>query len=107
MMGENKKKDVMDDLLSGKDEGEQFPEMEELNCLIYRSADDEIELEVPGPENGKSWKLSRDNVTIQVWESKAKIRIKVSRETRGNISIDRIANIAMDAIVEELKKEES
>ncbi len=107
MMGENKKKDVMDNLLSGKDEGEKFPEMEELNCLIYRSADDDAEAQIPEPDIDKSWELSRDNVTIQVWESKAKIRIKVSRETKGNISIDRIANIAMDAIVEELKKEES
>ena len=107
MMGEKKKKDVMDHLLSGKDEGEEFPEMEELNCLIYRSSDDEAEAGLPEPEIDKSWELSRDNVTIQVWESKAKIRIKVSRETRGSISIDRIANIAMDAIVEELKKEES
>jgi hypothetical protein len=106
-MGDDKKKDVMEDLLSGKDDGEKFPEMDELNCLIYRTADDDVEAGLPEPEIDKSWELSRDNVTIQVWESKAKIRIKVSREARGTISIDRIANIAMDAIVEELKKEES
>lgn len=99
-MGNDKKKDVMDNLLSGKDDGEKFPEMDELNCLIYRSADDDVEAGLPEPEIDKSWELSRDSVTIQVWESKAKIRIKVSREARGTISIDRIANIAMDAIVE-------
>lgn len=104
-MVENIKKDVMDNILSGQDD-EKFPEIEELNCLIYRSAGDEMEKELSGDESDIPREMSRDNVSIQIWASKAKIRIRVSRKNRGTISIDRIANIAMDAIVEELKKEE-
>jgi len=103
----DEKKDIMDNLLSGKDDGETLPGMDELNCLIYRTDGDQMEMDTSGDGAAKFWEQSRDNVTIRVWESKAKIRIKVSRETKGSISIDRIANIAMNAIVEELKKEES
>lgn len=103
----DQKKDIMDKLLSGKDDGEKILGMEELNCLIYRTDGDKMEADTSEPGVGKFWEESRDNVTIRVWESKAKIRIKVSRETKGSISIDRIANIAMNAIVEELKKEAS
>lgn len=53
----------------------------------------------------KSWKISKDNVAVEIWEGKAKINVKVSPGTGPNISMKRIASIVVDAILEELKKE--
>ena len=105
MIGKKKSEDVMDSLLSTKDGDEDHPAQDELNCLIYRASDDlpvdteEAESEAP------SWKVSQDNVSVQVWESKANIRITVASEARKSISMNRIAEIAVQAIMEELKKD--
>ncbi len=103
-MTKKKKKDIMDSILSGDDE-HFSTHAEELDCLIYkngRGSEDTI----PALENGKVWEASKENVTVQVWESKAKIKLKVSTGKKGNISMKRIASIAVDAILEELKKED-
>ncbi len=95
---------VMDSLLSTSDDGDH-PTLEELNCLIYRRPEDvPASGEEADPEQ-PSWKASQDNITVQIWESKANIRIKVSGESRKHISMNKIAEIAVQAIVDELKKE--
>lgn len=77
----------------------------ELDCLIYRSFKDDGEQ--PSEENGANfWEASKENISVQVWEEKAKIRVKVTPKIKGNISMKRIASIAVDAILKELKKEE-
>jgi len=103
-MAKKKKKDIIENILSGK-EDKHIPEMEELDCLIYQNASDLTDEEAFVNGTGKSWKKSNGNVSIQVWESKAKIRVRVSPETKRHISLSRIATIAMNAILEELKKE--
>ncbi len=100
----DKADDVMDSLLSTSDDGDH-PALEELNCLIYRRPED---LPTGGEEldpDHPSWKTSHDNISVQIWESKANIRIKVSGESRKHISMNRIAEIAVQAIMDELKKE--
>jgi len=101
-MGDKKKKDVIDDLLSGKVEPSGTPGVEELDCLIYRSLSDISEDDLAA----KTWEETRDNVTIQVWEKQAKIRVKMPPDTRAAVSMKRIADIALKAILKELKKEE-
>jgi hypothetical protein len=96
-----KKNDIMFNILVGH--GEEFSaRVKELDCLIYKtdpSAKDDL------PEEG-AWHASKDNVSVQVWEGKAKIKVKVSPGKKGNISMKRIADIAVNAILEELKKED-
>jgi len=97
----NKKKNIMENILVGQ--GDEFDSREkELNCLIYKNGHDSREED---PE-GKIWQASKDNVSVQVWESKAKIKVKVSSLNKKTISMKRIADVAVNAILEELTKED-
>ena len=94
----------MDNILVGH--GDEFASrVEELNCLIYKNGHESME-EVPEDLEGRLWQASKDNVSVQVWESKAKIRVKVSSLNKKTISMKRIADVAVNAILEELKKED-
>jgi hypothetical protein len=93
----------MDSIL-GHDDQEFSGRTRELDCLIYRSDGRQKKKKILGPAE-KSWKISKDNVAVEIWESKAKINVKVSPGTGPNISMKRIASIVVDAILEELKKE--
>ncbi len=94
----------MDNVLVGH--GDEFASrVEELNCLIYKNGHGF------GDENAedgadKSWQSSKENVSVQIWESKAKIKVKVSSLNKKTISMKRIADVAVDAILQELKKED-
>jgi hypothetical protein len=99
----NRKKDIMDQILTGSD-GTFSRRTRELDCLIYRSDDGEIAESSPPPTG--SWKVSKGNISVEIWEGKAKIKVKFSQGIRSDISMERIASIAVDAISRELKKEE-
>lgn len=101
----NQKKDIMGRILAGNDEGLEG-RTRALDCLIYRSESGDPE-DTPffGPSED-SWKVSKDNVSVEVWESKAKIRMRVSLGKNRQVSMKRIASIAVDAILKELKKED-
>ncbi|OGR15432.1 MAG: hypothetical protein A2097_02195 [Desulfobacula sp. GWF2_41_7] len=97
----NKKKDIMDNILVGH--GDEFASrVEELNCLIYKSGHESMDED----REGRVWQASKDNVSVQVWESKAKIKVNVSSLNKKTISMKRIADVAVNAILEELKKED-
>lgn len=96
-------KDIMDNILTGKD-----PDPEdlarELDCIIYKNGADSEALDFP-EKRDNFWEATKGNVSVQVWEEKAKIRVRVSPFKKGHASMKRIASIAVDAILEELKKE--
>lgn len=80
-------------------------ELDQLNCLIYRTTED-LKDEVERESASKNiWSAANEKVSVHVWESRAKIRIKVSRVARTSMSMDRIAQIAVKAITDELKQE--
>jgi hypothetical protein len=99
----HKKLDIMDDILEGHGSDFAAP-VEELNCLIYKN-DSVTKDEIPENHGEKTWQASKDNVSVQVWDGKAKIKVKVS-QGKKTISMKQIAKIAVNAIVEELKKED-
>jgi len=101
----SKKKDVIDSIL-GADQKEFECETRELDCLIYRGEDKDKDAQPGDPESPASWKVSRENASVEIWEGKAKIKIKVtSGENTKKVPIQRLAIIAVDAIMAELKKE--
>ncbi len=102
-MNQKSSKGIFNTILSGEDE-ETTPEMEALHCLIYRNPED-LPSDVSETDAEKSVTIKKKNVSVQVWESKARIRVKVPSGTKKRISMDRIATIAMEAILKELKKE--
>jgi len=94
----------MDNILVGH--GDEFASrVEELNCLIYKNGHESME-KAPEDLESRLWQASKDNISVQVWESKAKIRVKVSSLNKKTISMKRIADVAVNAILEELKKED-
>ena len=95
---------VMDSLLSTSDDGDH-PALEELNCLIYRRPEDVPAGGDDADPDQPSWKATQDNISVQIWESKANIRIELIGASRKNISMNKIAEIAVQAIMDELKKE--
>mgnify|MGYP001550533404 CR=1 FL=1 len=102
------KKDIMGEIL-GADDAEFAGKTRELDCLIYRSGNgDSVDPspDMDGSPSEKSWKISKDNVSVEVWEGKAKIRLKVGTGKYKTISMKRIASIAVNAILEELKRED-
>jgi hypothetical protein len=103
-IGMVKKKNVMDSLL-GTDDKAFDGSAKELDCLIYRSSTDEAEHRLSEPVSDPSWTSSSENVSVEIWEGKAKIRIKVSGDDTSHVSMRKLANIAVDAIMAELQKE--
>ena len=94
----------MDNILVGH--GDEFASrVEELNCLIYKN-DHESGDENPEDLDDRIWQASKENVSVQVWESKAKIKVNVSSLNKKTISMKRIADVAVEAILQELKKED-
>ena len=99
----HKKKDIIDYILA--DHGEEFSaRVKDLDCLIYRN-DFNRKDEIIEDQDGKVWQILKENVFIQVWEGKVKIRVKVSPGEKENVSMKKIADIAANAILEEFKKE--
>ncbi|NOX33475.1 MAG: hypothetical protein GXP56_07025 [Deltaproteobacteria bacterium] len=93
---------MMDNILDGQGD-DLAARVEELDCLIYKN-DPNLKDEMP--DDHKIWQSSKENVSVQVWEGRAKIKVKVSPGKKENISMKRIASIAVNAILEELEKED-
>ena len=100
-----KKKDVMDSILDADDK-EFEGKTRELDCLIYRTSDSKSSTTVVEPTSPASWKASKGNVSVEIWEGKAKIKIKVGSGSSNQVSMKRLASIAVDAIMAELEKED-
>jgi len=101
-----KKQDIMGNILSGNDE-EFTGKIRELDFLIYRNEDPEALPKKPSVPKMPDFKVSKKNVSVEVWDGKAKIKVKVAKGGRSNISMKKLVGIAVDAIIEELKKEGS
>jgi hypothetical protein len=99
-----KAQDVMDNLLSCE-AVESFPAAEKLDYLIYRDPD-KLSTEPPGENQcDQIWTASQDKVTVQIWESRANIRVRVSQKTHPDLCMKGIADIAVQAIIEELRRD--
>lgn len=99
-----KKKNVMDSLLGSDDKAFEGA-AKELDCLIYRSSTDEAIPKLTEPISNPSWTESKGNVSMEIWEGRAKIRIKVGGDDTTHISMRKLASIAVEAIMAELQKE--
>ena len=103
------KKDIMDSIL-GADDQEFAGKTRELDCLIYRKdteADTDAEQGGDRSLSPSSWKVSKGPVTVETWDGKAKINIKVASGLARHMSMKRIASIVVDAIMAEIEKERS
>ena len=99
------KKDIMSSILEGRHAEEEENRIGTLDGLVYKS-NGAADGHPTKMNQGDGWQAEKDNVSVQVWEDKAKIKVKVSQGKTKKISMKRIASIAVDAILEELKKED-
>ncbi len=106
------KEDIMSNILVGEENEADFrstARIRELDCLIYKNDShikDKSLDNSPDDQSSEIWQASKENVSVKVWDGKAKIKVKVSSGQKKNITMKRIAKIAVDAILEELKKED-
>ncbi|MBW2653482.1 MAG: hypothetical protein JRC91_00730 [Deltaproteobacteria bacterium] len=99
-----KKKDIIDNILT--DLGEEFAaRVEDLDRLVYRNGLN-LEDEIIEDRDDKIWRILKEDASVKVWEGGGKVRVKVSSRGRKNISMKKIVDIAVNAILAELKKEE-
>lgn len=98
--------DVMGSLLSDECD-DDIAEVDQLNCLIYSAVDDPLAAEPKSSDSDPAWKTENDHLSVQVWETNGRIRIKVSPKPKTQISIKRLAEVALNAIMEDLKKDSS
>ncbi|OMH25578.1 hypothetical protein [Motiliproteus sp. MSK22-1] len=98
--------DVMSSLLSDTSDDE-IPEVEQLNCLIFSDLNDPFDADMESSEADSAWKTENDKLTIQVWETSGRVRIKVSPKPKTRISVKHLGEIALNAIMKELEKDSS
>jgi len=65
-----------------------------------------LEDEIIEDRDDKIWRILKEDASVKVWEGGGKVRVKVSSRGRKNISMKKIVDIAVNAILAELKKEE-
>ena len=109
---------IMEDLLNAV-EDEEMPSVADLDNLIYLNQDEKPELSGSGEADNDPlvqlhlaeftpdprYQTNLDDVRVDVTNARARIRIKVDGKQKLGISMDRIADIAVDAILAELRKE--
>ena len=97
--------DIMEALLNAA-EDEAMPSVDDLDSLIYRDQTEEHVvnpgLDLPGAIHVPKGLEDAENVEVMISESRGNIRIRVNGDARDSISMDRIAYIALGAIMNEL-----
>jgi hypothetical protein len=116
MAEDKKKKGVMDDILGSKEQ-DDTPGMEALDSLIYRRGKAEkkpVSLGKRGPArparkslhpplNKKVTHYLSEKVSVELGEAKAMIKVMVPPEIKSQLSMSRIVDYALKAILKELE----
>ena len=106
-------RDVLEKILNDP-ETETQPEQAELIRLIYRRGSKEVEIKraqspgsIQGSRNPASNRKKKatyylsEKVLVELCEAKARIRVQVPSELRAKVSMSRIVDYAVGAILEE------
>ncbi|WP_432473404.1 hypothetical protein [Amphritea sp. HPY] len=102
-MPEQEQIDIMG-LLLNDDVNDDIEELELLNNLIFSDAEN-IDKREAGKHQGELvWQEDSDKFAISIWKLKGKISLKVTSKSKTEVSIPRLAKVALNAIMEDLKK---
>ena len=106
------KKNILDDLFNKDIENKPAHGFEELSVLVYRGSQKGIE-QSPEPEDKnvtpQKTKISysaSDRVSIELKDTAAKIKVMLPPKMKKKISMEKIVDYAVKAILEELKNSE-
>lgn len=106
---------ILDDLLDNQQEDESASELEGLNEFVFRGERSSgktalVEHQKKDPHKNKIKKAPKkkttfmisENISVQLNEAKAKIKIMVPEPLRSKVSMSKIVNYAVKAILDEL-----
>jgi len=102
-MPENEKLDIMGLLLS-EEVSDDIDELQQLNNIIFCDTEN-TSLNGSRKDQGELiWKTDSDQFEIHAWKLKGKISLKFITKSNTNVSVERLAKVALKAILEDLKK---
>lgn len=102
-MPEQKNRDIMDSLLS-ENVDDSIDELQQLNNIIFCDAEDTPVNEAPKGQGELIWETENEQFAIHAWKLKGKISLKFITKSKTNVSVERLAKIALNAILDDLKK---
>ncbi len=104
-MPDNNQLDIMGMLLS-EEVSDDIEELQQLNNLIFcDTATTPLNEDESRKDQGELiWKTESDQFAIQAWKLKGKISLKFITKSKTNVSVERLAKIALKAILDDLKK---
>ncbi len=96
-------KDIMG-LLLNDDVSDDIEELEQLNNLIFCNSENAPVSEAEASQGELIWCEENDKFAIHVWKIDEKINLKFISKSKRDVSVQRLAKIALNAIMEDLKK---
>ncbi|BBB27086.1 hypothetical protein [Amphritea japonica] len=104
-MPDNDNLDIMGLLLS-EDVSDDIDELEQLNDLIFCDKEnlpmDNADTET---DQGKLiWQTENDKFAVHVWKINGKVSLKFITKSHSEYSVERLAKVALKAILEDLEK---
>ena len=102
-MSKSENIDLMSLLLS-EEVTDNIEELQQLNDIIFCDTEN---LPMNGTEQNKGkliWQTDNDKFAIHVWKIKGKVSLKFIPKPNSDCSVERLAKVALKAILEDLEK---
>lgn len=104
-MSKSENIDLMSLLLS-EEVTDNIEELQQLNDIIFCDTEN---LSIDEDETDKDagtliWQTENDKFAIHVWKIKGKVSLKFITKPHADCSVERLAKVALKAILEDLKK---
>ncbi|WP_417222672.1 hypothetical protein [Amphritea sp.] len=102
-MPDYKNLDIMGLLLS-EEVDDNIDELQQLNNFIFCDSEETATKAAPKDQGELIWETENDQFAIHAWKLKGKISLKFITKSKTNVSVERLAKVALNAILEDLKK---
>ena len=105
-MSEKNYTDIMG-LLLNEEVGDDIEELQQLNDIIFCNSE-KLPMDGDDPDQGELiWESEEDQFAVHLWKIKGRISLKLIPKSKSNYSVERLAKVALAAILEDLKKADS
>lgn len=95
--------DIMGLLLS-EDVGDDIEELQQLNDIIFCNSE-KLPMDGSAPDQGELiWESEEEQFSVHLWKINGRISLKLIPKSKSNYSVERLAKVALKAILEDLKK---
>ena len=105
-MSDNQYTDIMG-LLLNDDVSDDIEELQQLNDIIFCSSE-KLPMEGGAKDDGELlWQTEEDRFELHLWKIHGRISLKLIPKSKLNYSVERLAKVAIAAVLEDLKKADS